>query len=62
MLLNKSLRHQSNSSSEGQLSRRTQTECRQPTNSNDFRVEILEFQGKLDLDEFLEWLHIVENI
>ena len=31
-------------------------------NSNDFRVDILEFKGKLDSNEFLEWLHIVEHI
>jgi len=32
------------------------------SNSNVFRVEIPEFEGKLDLDEFLEWLHTVERI
>ena len=32
------------------------------TNSNDFGVDIPQFEGKLDLDEFLEWLHIVERI
>jgi len=32
------------------------------SNSNDFRVEIPEFEGKLDADEFLEWLHIVVRI
>jgi len=33
-----------------------------PTNSNDFRVEFPKFEGKLDPDEFLEWLHTVEQI
>ena len=33
---------------------------RQPTNSNDFRAETPEFEGKLDLDEFLKWLHTVK--
>ena len=31
-------------------------------NSNDFRVEIPEFKGKLDLEEFLDWMHIVEHV
>ena len=35
---------------------------RPTSNSNDFRVQIPEFEGKLDPDEFLEWLHIVERI
>jgi len=29
-------------------------------NSNEFRVEILEFEGKLNPNEFVEWLTIVE--
>jgi len=29
---------------------------------NDFRVQISEFKRKLDIDEFLEWLHMVERI
>jgi len=37
-------------------------EWRPPTNSNDFRVKLPEFEGKLDPDEFLEWLHTVERI
>ena len=28
-------------------------------NFNDFTVKILEFEGKLDLEEFLDWMHIV---
>jgi len=35
-------------------------EWRAPSNSNDFRVELPKFKGKLDPDEFLEWLHVVE--
>ena len=31
-------------------------------NSNDFKVEIPEFEGKLDPDEFHEWLQTVERI
>jgi len=30
------------------------------TSSNDFRVEILKFEGKLHSDEFIEWLQTVE--
>jgi len=37
-------------------------EWRAPSNFNDFRVDIPEFEGKLDLDEFLEWPHTVERI
>jgi len=33
-----------------------------PSNSNDFRVEIPEFEGKLDQDECLDWLRIMERI
>jgi len=29
---------------------------------NDFKVEIPKFEGKLDPDEFLEWLHTVEEV
>ena len=32
------------------------------TNFNDFIVEIPEFEGKLDPDEFLEWLYTVKRI
>jgi len=31
-------------------------------NTNDFKVKILEYEGKLDPEEFLEWLHTVERI
>jgi len=31
-----------------------------PSNFIDFRVDIPEFEGKLDPDEFLKWLHTVE--
>jgi len=31
-------------------------------NSNDVRVEIPELEGKLDLQEFLDWMHIVECV
>ena len=31
-------------------------------NSNDFRVEVPEFEVKLDPEEFLDWLHSVERV
>jgi len=31
-------------------------------NSNDFRVGIPKFEGKLDLKEFLNWLSTVERV
>ena len=40
------------SSSEEEPLRRGRRERRPPTNSNNFRVEIPEFEGKLDPDEF----------
>jgi len=35
---------------------------RQSSNSNDFKIDILEFEGKLDLDDFVEWMQTVERI
>jgi len=33
-----------------------------PPNSNDFRIELPEFERKLDPDEFLDWLYTIERI
>jgi len=41
---------------------RTRGEARPTFNSSDFKVEILKFEGKLDPDEFLEWLQTFERI
>jgi len=41
---------------------RIRREMRPSFNSNDFKVEILEFEGKLDADEFLEWSQIIERV
>jgi len=44
---------------------RTPVRARRPTfnvNSNDFRVDIPEFEGKLDPEEFLDWLSTVERV
>jgi len=46
--------HRLSSSSENEPFRGTRRERRPQANSNDFRVEIPEFQSKLDPDEFLE--------
>jgi len=50
------------SSSEEEPLRRVRGARRTPQDSNDFKVEIPEFEGKLDLDESLEWLHTVERV
>jgi len=50
------------SSSEGEPLRRFRGARRMPKNSNDFKVEILEFEGKLDPDEFLEWLYPIKRV
>jgi len=50
------------SSSDKEPRRRVRGARRTPQNSNDFKVEIPEFEGKLDPDEFLEWLHTVERV
>jgi len=50
------------SSSEDEPPGRTRMKPRFQANSNDFRVEIPEFEGKLDPDEFLGWMHIVERV
>ena len=31
-------------------------------NTNDFKVKILEYEGKLDPGEFLDWLHTIERV
>ena len=47
---------------EAELRRTPRREWSPTSNFNDFRVDIPEFEGKLDPDKFLEWLHIVEWI
>ena len=38
-------------------------ESRRPNNHfNDFKIDIPEFEGKLDPDDFLEWLQTVERV
>ena len=31
-------------------------------NTNYFNVKILKYEGKLDYEEFLDWLHTVESV
>ena len=42
--------------------RHTRRERRHQPNLNDIRVEVLEFKGKLDTNEFLEWLQTMERV
>jgi len=54
--------HTLDSSSEEEPLRRPRSEPRIQANSNDFSVEIPEYEGKLDPEEFLDWLHTVERV
>ena len=44
------------SSNEDESPRFPRKEPRQPNNFNDFKVDIPEFEGRLDPDDFLEWI------
>jgi len=50
------------SSSEGDSRRHPRRGRRHPSNLNDFKVDIPEFEGKLDPDDFLEWMQTIERI
>ena len=54
--------HTLDSSSEDEPLRMTRQDSHDQANSNDFRVEIPEFEGKLDPEDFLDWLHTVERV
>jgi len=54
--------HNLDSSSDEEPFRRPRPEQRGQGNSNDFRVEIPEYEGKLDLEDLLDWLHTVERV
>jgi len=56
------LSHEFDSSSEEESIRMTREEPRFQATSNDFKVEVPEYEGKLDPEEFLDWLHIVERV
>jgi len=42
--------------------RMTRMKPRLQANSSDFSIEIPEFEGELDPDEFLEWMHTVARV
>ena len=50
------------SQSEGDSPRHPRRERRYTTNSNDFKVDLPEFEGKLDPNDFLELMQTVERI
>jgi len=54
--------HNLESSSDEEPFRRPRSEQRGQGNSNDFRVKIPEYEGKLDPEEFLDWLYMVERV
>jgi len=54
--------HTLDSSSEDEPLRMTRQDSHVQANSNHFRVEIPEFEGKLDPEDFLDWLHTVERV
>jgi len=54
--------HNVDSSSEDKTMRMARLEPRFQTNPNDFRVEIPEFEGKLDHEEFLVWIYTGERV
>ena len=52
--------HNVDSSSEKEMPRMARGESRNQANTNEFRVEVPEFEGKLDPEEFIDWLNTVE--
>jgi len=50
------------SPSENDSPRHPRRRRRQPSNFNDFKVNISEFEGNLDPDDFLEWIQTMERI
>jgi len=50
------------SSSEDEPLRMARPKPRMQANTNDFKVEIPKYEGKLDPKEFLDWLHTVEQV
>jgi len=54
--------HNVDSSGENERLRMGRLEPQFRANSNDFKVQIPEFEGKLDSEEFLDWMHTVECV
>ena len=54
--------HTLDSSSEDEPLRMTRQDPQFQASSNDFKIEVPEFEDKLDPEDFLDWLHTVERI
>jgi len=54
--------HTLDSSSEDEPLRMTRQDSRNQASANDFKIEIPEYEGKLDPEDFLDWLHTVERV
>jgi len=54
--------HFEGSPSEEDSPRHPRRERRQESNSNNFKIDIPEFEGKPDPDDFVEWLQTIERI
>jgi len=54
--------HSGGSTSEGDCPRHPRRGRRQANYSNDFKVDLPEFEGNLDPDDFAEWLQTIERI
>jgi len=54
--------HDVDSSSEEEMPRMARGKPRNQVNTNDFRVEVPKFEGKLDPEEFIDWLNTVERV
>ena len=54
--------HDVDSPSEEEVPRFARGEQRFQANTNDYGVEVPEFEGKLDPEEFIDWLYTVEKV
>ena len=54
--------HTLDSSSEDEPLRMTRPDSRIQASTNDFKAKSPEFEGKLDPEDFLDWLHTVERV
>ena len=54
--------HTLDSFNEDEPLRMARPKLRFQANCNDFRVEIPEFEGKVNPEEFLDWMHTVQHI
>jgi len=54
--------HTLDSSCEDEALRMARPDLRIQATTSDFKVKILEYEGKLDPEECLDWLHTVERV